>query len=145
MEDQPLPLQQAGVTIDADLAARAVGAAGDAIVTVDIEGRISSWNPAAEALLGHPASEAVGATLALIIPDDEDFRARHIAGFRAAASSGALAHHGAPAHVRASAHDGQRVDVIMTLGLLTAPGTEDVTGVVAVLRRADAVPVPFVR
>jgi PAS domain S-box-containing protein len=40
----------------------------DAIVIVDNNGMITSWNPAAEKLLGYPADAAVGKSLALIIP-----------------------------------------------------------------------------
>ncbi len=41
--------------------------ARDAIVTLDIEGRIVGWNPAAEALFGYSASEVTGQSVAKII------------------------------------------------------------------------------
>lgn len=49
-----------------DLAAGTVRAITDAVVTLDTKGVITSWNPSAESLLGHPASEMVGATLATL-------------------------------------------------------------------------------
>src|SRR6266852_2672561 len=77
------------MTPDPALASAAVAAAGDAIVTTDGHGYITSWNRAAELLLGISAEQAIGQTLALIIP--EALRARHAACFRAAMSSGRLA------------------------------------------------------
>jgi PAS domain S-box-containing protein len=41
----------------------------DGIVTMSAEGRVTSWNPAAEAIFGHTAPEAIGRDMAeLIIP-----------------------------------------------------------------------------
>ena len=70
----------------------ATAAAGDACVTVDREGTITSWNPAAERLPGHSMTAAVGQTLALIIPAEH--RARHVATFHEAMDTGTLAHDG---------------------------------------------------
>src|SRR2546425_343637 len=87
------------MTVDPALASAAVAAAGDAIVTTDSRGYITSWNRAAERLLGASAEQAIGQSLALIIP--EAFRARHAACFRAAMNSGHLTHGGQPARVEA--------------------------------------------
>jgi PAS domain S-box-containing protein len=114
------------------LAAATVGAIADAAVTLDTKGVITSWNPSAESLFGHPASEMVGATLATVIPGE--FRARHRAGFHAAIDSGALSHHGRPARVQAMTAGVDVAPLAMTLGLLTGPGGA-VTGVLSVLRR----------
>jgi PAS domain S-box-containing protein len=44
-------------------------AALDAIVTMDADGRVTGWNPAAEATFGHTAAEAIGGDMAdLIVP-----------------------------------------------------------------------------
>jgi len=101
-----------------DIAAQALAAAGDAIVTVNSHGEITSWNRAAEALLGYSVDEAVGQTLALIIPPAH--RPRHIAAFRAAMESNLLVHDGRPARVEATTRDGQVVPLVMSLGLLAA-------------------------
>jgi PAS domain S-box-containing protein len=108
-----------------------VTAAGDAIVTVDHAGTITSWNPAAERLLGHPMADAVGQTLALIIP--AEYRARHVAAFHGAMDTGALEHQGRPARVEAISASGERLALVFTLGLLTDDGGA-ATGAVAVLR-----------
>ena len=121
-----------------DLAA--IAAAGDAIVTVDREGTITSWNPAAERLLGHSVADAVGQTLALIIPAEH--RARHVAAFHKAMDAGVLAHEGRPARVEASCASGDNLALVFTLGLLKDPSGAP-GGAVAVLRAARE-PVSFI-
>lgn len=124
-----------------ELAAQSLTAAGDAIVTVDAQGRITSWNPAAETLLGYRADQAIGQTLALIIPTIH--RARHIAAFRTAMQRGALAHSGRPARVEATTTEGQTIPLAMSLGLLRGTSNAAV-GAVAVLRRTALELEPFV-
>lgn len=50
----------------------------DAIVTKDLHGRITSWNPAAERIFGYNAEEAIGKHISLIFPADHSSEARHI-------------------------------------------------------------------
>ena len=128
------------MTVDPALASAAVAAAGDPIVTTDSHGYITSWNHAAERLTGIGAEQAVGQALGLLIP--EALRARHAACFRAAMSSGHLAHGGQPARVEAMTPDGKVMPLAITLGLLAGPDGAP-SGAVAVLRRADASLVPF--
>jgi PAS domain S-box-containing protein len=102
----------------------------DAVVTLDLTGKISSWNAGAQTLLGYTAENMVGGPM-IAIP--EEFRARHVAGFHAAIDSGALQHGGRAGHVKATTADGRVLDLAMTLGLLKHPdGTA--FGAVAVLR-----------
>lgn len=129
------------MTADPALASAAVAAARDAIVTTDGHGQITSWNRAAELLLGVSAEQAIGQTLALILP--EAYRARHAACFRAAMNSGRLAHGGQPARIEAMTPGGDVMPLAITLGLLAGPDGAP-AGAVAVLRRADASLVPFV-
>jgi PAS domain S-box-containing protein len=42
-------------------------AALDAVVTMDAEGRVTGWNPAAEVIFGHSAAEAIGREMAEVI------------------------------------------------------------------------------
>jgi PAS domain S-box-containing protein len=103
----------------------------DAVVTLDATGKISSWNAAAQTLLGYTAENMVGGSMVPVIP--EEFRARHVAGFHAAIDSGTLKHGGRAGHVKATTADGRLIDLAMTLGLLKHPdGTA--FGAVAVLR-----------
>ena len=53
-----------------DFLAVAVGASPSAIVGVDLEGRIISWNTAAEKLLGFSTDDVVGQMLMSLVPED---------------------------------------------------------------------------
>ncbi len=54
-----------------------VNASHDAIVSADVAGKITSWNPAAARLFGHTAAEAIGGVHASSVPS------RHLEQFRA--------------------------------------------------------------
>jgi nitric oxide dioxygenase len=125
------------MSLDPALAAHAVASAGDAIVTLDATGTITSWNHSAERLLGYSREDAVGQTLVLIIP--EPYRARHAAAFHKALDSGQLAHGGAVARVEALSKSGDTLVLGLSLGLL-----RDRAGAVAVLRPLGAAVVEFV-
>ncbi len=114
-----------------DITREALEFMADAVVTLDQTGKISSWNAAAQALLGYSAKSMVGGSMVPVIP--EEFRARHVAGFHAAIDSGTLQHHGHAGHVKATTADGRVIDLAMTLGLLKHPDGSSF-GAVAVLR-----------
>ena len=44
----------------------------DAIISQDLDGQITSWNPAAERMYGYAAAEAIGQPIRLIIPADRE-------------------------------------------------------------------------
>lgn len=50
----------------------------DAVVSKDLEGVITSWNPAAERLYGYDASEAIGRHVSFLIPPDRKNEEQHI-------------------------------------------------------------------
>jgi two-component system cell cycle sensor histidine kinase/response regulator CckA len=52
------------------LLASIVQSSHDAIMTTDLDGRVLSWNPGAEQLFGHPASDIVGRHIDEILPAD---------------------------------------------------------------------------
>ncbi|HEV3505620.1 MAG TPA: ATP-binding protein, partial [Actinomycetes bacterium] len=54
---------------DAELAA-VVDASGDAIVSTGLDGTIRSWNPAATAIYGRPADQAIGQPFTTVVPAD---------------------------------------------------------------------------
>jgi PAS domain S-box-containing protein len=56
-------------------AAGILEASADALISIDSERRIRRWNPAAEAMFGFPQTEAIGASIDLILP--ERYRGNH--------------------------------------------------------------------
>jgi PAS domain S-box-containing protein len=122
------------------LAAHAVAAAGDAIVTLDHSAKVTSWNRAAEQLLGFSREDVMEHGLALIIP--AEYRARHVAGFHGAMDSGQLAHGGVVARVEALTASGDRLVLGLSLGLLAGQDGQP-SGVVGVLRPLGDAAVEF--
>jgi PAS domain S-box-containing protein len=79
-----------------------------AIVTLDLEERVTSWNPAAEALFGYPAEEALGRTVQELILRTEAL-AQEGASIMAEATAEGAAHR----VTRRMRKDGALVDVEM--------------------------------
>jgi PAS domain S-box-containing protein len=105
----------------------------DAVISVDATGTIDTWNDAATRLLGFTADQAIGQTLALIVPPAS--RPAHIHGFHRAMSSGSLDSHGAPVLVTALTAGGSTREIEMTLAV--RPGLDGTpSGAVAVMRPA---------
>jgi PAS domain S-box-containing protein len=94
-----------------------VQAAGDGIVTADPEGRILSWNPAAERIFGFAAAEALGQTLDLIIP--ERFRTRHWDGYKQVMRTGQTKYGADVLRVPARHKDGRPLSIAFTVALLS--------------------------
>ena len=111
------------------------------LVFAEPSGVVRTWNPAAEALFGHRAAEAIGQTLDLIVPPE--FRARHWAGFRAAmaASDGNIDH--SSFSVPALHRDGTVIRVAVRL-LVIHDSRNRVAGAMAVFSPDDdsAPPLP---
>src|SRR6185312_5869385 len=100
----------------ANLAERILDCARDAVIFADGAGTIRRFNPAAEALFGYAADEALGQSLDLIIP--EHLRGAHWRGFDAAMKSGALKLEGRPTLTRALHRSGRKLYVEMTFAIV---------------------------
>jgi PAS domain S-box-containing protein len=94
-----------------------VESSDDAIIGKDINGVITSWNRGAERIFGYPASEALGASLDLIIP--ERFRRAHWEGFQRAIDTGRTKYADRVLTTRSAHRDGSKLYVDLSFGLVT--------------------------
>lgn len=122
----------AGGTLDDAELAEAVRVLADAVVIADAEGRIVFWNDAATRLFGWPASEAVGASLDLIIPERQ--RERHWQGYGRVMATGHTDYGDRLLEVPALHRDGKRLSIAFTVTLLRRPGVATPHAIVAVVR-----------
>jgi PAS domain S-box-containing protein len=101
------------------------------MIFADRDGAIRLWNRAAEALFGYPASEVLGASLDVIIP--ERLRAAHWAGYRRAVASGETKYGNRVLTTRSARKDGGKLYVELAFALVKdADGR--VTGALATAR-----------
>jgi two-component system, cell cycle sensor histidine kinase and response regulator CckA len=88
----------------------------DAILSLDLDGTITSWNPAAEKLYGWPAVEATGRHVSLVVaPEFHDQVPRRLAAVR----RGEAIENFETVHVH---RDGRRIDVAVLLSPLHNDG-----------------------
>ena len=93
-----------------------VDQAPDAIIFADLEGTIIEWNHGAEAVFGYPASEAIGQSLDLIVP--ERFREAHWNGYQRALSDGDTKYRGRALPTRSMRKDGSDIYVELTFAII---------------------------
>ncbi|WP_226574110.1 PAS domain-containing protein [Mangrovibacter yixingensis] len=89
---------------------------GDAVVIADANGIITTWNCAAEAMFGYAQSEALGASLDIIIP--EKYRMRHAAGFEQTMNTGKNRYGTSLLHVPAMKRDGSSISIAFSIALV---------------------------
>jgi PAS domain S-box-containing protein len=113
-----------------------------ALVFAEPSGIIRIWNSAAESLFGHPAAEAIGQTLDLIVPPD--YRERHWAGYRAAmdAADGLIDH--SSFNIPALHRDGTVMRITVRL-LVVHDSRNNVAGAMAVFTPDDDNAPPLTR
>jgi PAS domain S-box-containing protein len=87
----------------------AVQSADDAIVTIDLDGTITSWNAGAEQLFGYSARDAIGSKVGIIVPDG---RKEEMSGELARIARGEKVYHYETVRV---AKDGRPIDVSLTV------------------------------
>jgi PAS domain S-box-containing protein len=122
---------------DFEVLARAIlSGASDAIIAADRDGVITLWNPGAERIFGHPADEAVGQSLDIIIP--ERLRPAHWRGFSEVMETGQSRYGtGDLLSVPSVRRDGERISIEFTIVPLKDPEGR-MTGMVATLRDVTA-------
>jgi PAS domain S-box-containing protein len=103
----------------------------DAIIFADREGMIRLWNAGAETIFGYAATEALGQSLDLLIPDH--LCARHWEGYRRVMATGRTPYARQLLAVPGLRKDGTRISLEFTVALIEeTPG--EVLGIAAVLR-----------
>jgi len=108
-----------------------VAQAADAILAADSSGVIRLWNLGAERIFGTPASEAIGQTLDLIIPEAQ--RQRHWEGWAKAMRTGSSRYGSDLLSVPALRGDGRRFAAEFSIVMLKDDAGR-VAGVAAILR-----------
>jgi PAS domain S-box-containing protein len=92
-----------------------VRGAQDAVFSKDLDARVTTWNPAAERLYGYTAEEAIGQSVAFIVPPDHQ-NEEHVILDRIVAGERIETYE--TERVR---KDGQRVDVSLTVSPIHHP------------------------
>jgi PAS domain S-box-containing protein len=100
-----------------------IRSATDAIVTVDRDGLIAAWNPAAARLFGHAEAEAVGQPVTLIVP--ARFREAHLAGLRRVLETGETRIIGQTVEVFGLRQDGSEFPIELALSTWEDGGAPD--------------------
>ena len=106
-------------TSDLQLCRAVIEQAPDALIFADRDGTIKLWNARAESIFGYAASEVIGKSLDLIIP--EDLRAAHWRGFNQAIRLGHAKSAGQPLPTRATHKLGGKLYVELAFGIICNP------------------------
>lgn len=111
-----------------------------AVVVADTTGAIVHWSKGAEELFGHAASDVLGRSVDLIVPDD--FRALHWNGFHRAMETGVCKLDRAATHLPVKCADGT-VQVFPARFIFLTDGHGRPAGAAGVYGRPDGVTEPF--
>ena len=109
------------------LLASIIACSDDAIISKDLKGSITSWNPAAEQLFGYSAQEAIGKPMAMLIPSD---RSEEEPMILARIARGEMTDHFETVRLR---KDGRAIDVSVTISPIR-DGQGRVTGASKIIR-----------
>jgi PAS domain S-box-containing protein len=104
-----------------------VETATDAIVLADQEGRVISWNPAAQALFGYTVPEMTGRSLTVLMP--QRFHRAHMDALQLVRTTGHMRHKGRVIQVRGMRKDGTEFDVEMSLSSWLSRGQRYFCGI----------------
>lgn len=108
-----------------------VATAGDAIVVSDADGLITYWNAAATRIFGFAESDALGASLDIIIP--ERLRERHWEGYHKTMATGQTRYGSDLLRVPALNVHGDTLSIAFTVSLLSDEEGR-ATAIVAIIR-----------
>ena len=105
-----------------------ISSSSDAIITADTQGRIITWNAAAERIFGHSAEEIDGKPLTILMP--EHFRDAHDAGIARVAKSGETKVIGQVLSLTGLHKDGHEFPIELTLSTWVLDETRYFGGVI---------------
>jgi PAS domain S-box-containing protein len=127
---------KSGSLTDSPLLNAILQSSSEAIMASDVEGKIMFWNPGATRIFGFDATEAMGQSLDLIIP--EKLRARHWQGYRHVMATGHSRYsEGDLLSVPALTKDGRRISVEFTIAILR-DDQGNMIGMASVMRDSTA-------
>ena len=109
--------------------------APDAMIFADREGVIRLWNVGAEAMFGYAASEALGQSLDIIIP--ENLRGRHWEGYKKTMATGETKYGKDLLAVPGIRKDGTRISLEFSI-VIVKDETGQLLGPAAILRDVTA-------
>lgn len=90
----------------------------DAIISKDLNGNITSWNPAAERIFGHTAEEIIGKHITILIPAERLEEEKYIIG---KVKSGERVEH---FHTIRRHKDGRNIDISVTVSPIRSSSGE---------------------
>jgi PAS domain S-box-containing protein len=127
---------KSGSLTDSSLLNAILQSSSEAIMASDVDGKIMFWNPGATRIFGFDATEALGQSLDLIIP--EKLRARHWQGYRHVMATGHSRYsEGDLLSVPALTKDGRRISVEFTIAILR-DDQGNMIGMASVMRDSTA-------
>jgi PAS domain S-box-containing protein len=127
---------KSGSLTDSPLLNAILQSSSEAIMASDVDGKIMFWNPGATRIFGFDATEALGQSLDLIIP--EKLRARHWQGYRHVMATGHSRYsEGDLLSVPALTKDGRRISVEFTIAILR-DDQGNMIGMASVMRDSTA-------
>jgi PAS domain S-box-containing protein len=129
-------MQKEAAMLPPDFATRFVRDCAEAVIYADAEGKIRLWNGAATRIFGYSETEAIGASLDVIVP--ERLHTRHWDGYRAV-MGGRASRYGANDQLAVPARrkDGQQISVEFTI-LPFQDENGAILGIAALLRDVTA-------
>ncbi|MFW2358301.1 PAS domain S-box protein [Hydrogenophaga sp.] len=107
--------------------AAVIDSASDAVISVDVEGCVSLFNPAAERIFGHPAHTMVGQNLDILLPGED--RDHHRGYMHRFADSRATTRPMAAGHVRGLHASGQLLELEASISQVTVRGKKLLTAI----------------
>lgn len=104
-----------------------INSASDAVISVDVDGRISLFNPAAARIFGHPAERMIGQPLDVLLPHGH--RAPHLGYLRRLADSQSTTRPMGVGRVGGVRADGQALELEASISQITVRGRKLLTAI----------------